>query len=63
MAIEALDFDGIRLDKAAQMTIDYSAEWVMAMRQCARNLGKRNFIINGEVRSAASADAADAIGR
>jgi alpha-1,3-glucan synthase len=44
-----LDIDGIRVDKATQVTTDYLASWGQATRQCAANLGKSNFFITGEV--------------
>jgi alpha-1,3-glucan synthase len=49
MAIEALDLDAIRIDKSTQVTVLALAEWATAARQCATNLGKKNFYITGEV--------------
>lgn len=49
MAITALDIDAIRIDKATQVTVDALAEWASSARQCAFNLGKKNFFIPGEV--------------
>ncbi|KAH9981170.1 modular protein with glycoside hydrolase family 13 and glycosyltransferase family 5 domains [Lactifluus volemus] len=49
MAIEALDLDAIRIDKSTQVTVHALAEWATAARQCATNLGKKNFYITGEV--------------
>lgn len=49
MAITALDFDAIRIDKSTQVTVDALATWATAARQCALNLGKKNFLITGEV--------------
>lgn len=49
MAIEALDLDGIRLDKATQVTLDALAEWSSSARECAKRLGKNNFYVPGEV--------------
>ncbi|KAG6856082.1 hypothetical protein H0H87_007521 [Tephrocybe sp. NHM501043] len=49
MAIEALDFDAIRVDKATQMTVDGLASWSSGTRRCASGLGKTNFLITGEV--------------
>ncbi|OCH94959.1 glycoside hydrolase family 13 and glycosyltransferase family 5 domain-containing protein [Obba rivulosa] len=49
MAITALDFDAIRIDKSTQITVDALANWATGTRQCATNLGKKNFLIVGEV--------------
>jgi alpha-1,3-glucan synthase len=49
MAIKALDFDAIRVDKATQVTLDALSGWAAATRACAYNLGKQNFLITGEV--------------
>lgn len=49
MAIQALDLDGIRLDKATQVTVEALAEWASAARSCAKQLGKNNFYVPGEV--------------
>ncbi|KIL69786.1 glycosyltransferase family 5 protein [Amanita muscaria Koide BX008] len=49
MAINALDFDAIRVDKSTQITLDALSAWASGTRQCAANLGKRNFFIAGEV--------------
>ncbi|KAI5123355.1 hypothetical protein M0805_001776 [Coniferiporia weirii] len=49
MAITALDFDAIRIDKSTQVTLDALAEWTTSVRQCADGLGKSNFLITGEV--------------
>ena len=49
MAIEALDLDAIRIDKSTQVTVDALATWATSVRQCATNLGKKNFYITGEV--------------
>lgn len=49
MAIEAFDLDAIRIDKSTQVTVLALAEWATAARQCATNLGKKNFYITGEV--------------
>jgi len=47
--IEATDIDGIRIDKATQVTVQYMSEWSAATKQCAADFGKDNFIITGEV--------------
>jgi alpha-1,3-glucan synthase len=44
-----LDIDGYRMDKAAQVTVDAFADWSESVRECARELGKNNFFIMGEV--------------
>ena len=49
MAIQALDFDGIRIDKSTQMTVDGLVQWTSTTRSCAAALGKDNFLIVGEV--------------
>ena len=50
LAIEALDIDGIRIDKATQVTVDFMAHWASHTRQCAaQNFGKKNFFIPGEI--------------
>lgn len=49
MQIAMLDIDGFRMDKATQTTIDAMAEWSDYQRQCARRLGKDNFLVVGEV--------------
>ncbi|KAG6866947.1 hypothetical protein C0991_003863 [Blastosporella zonata] len=49
MAITALDFDAIRVDKSTQVTVDALASWSNSTRQCAYQLGKKNFLITGEV--------------
>lgn len=49
LTIEALDIDGIRIDKATQVTVDFMAEWANATRECARQFNKDNFFIPGEI--------------
>lgn len=49
MCITALDIDGIRIDKAIQVTVDGLAKWSHATRECAKKLGKENFFIPGEI--------------
>lgn len=44
-----LDVDGFRIDKATQVTTDFLADWGEAMHACARQFGKTNFFIPGEV--------------
>ncbi|KAG8940827.1 Cell wall alpha-1,3-glucan synthase ags1 [Tulasnella sp. 424] len=49
MAIKALDFDGIRIDKATQVTLEALSQWTTHTHQCAAAVGKNNFFIPGEV--------------
>ncbi|WVQ79175.1 hypothetical protein IAT38_001271 [Cryptococcus sp. DSM 104549] len=49
LTIEALDIDGIRIDKAGQVTVDFMADWSNHTRACAREFGKDNFFIPGEI--------------
>jgi alpha-1,3-glucan synthase len=49
MAIQALDFDAIRIDKSTQLSLDALAVWTSGTRECAANLGKKNFLIAGEI--------------
>ncbi|KAN0123743.1 glycosyltransferase [Russula decolorans] len=49
MAIQALDIDGIRIDKSTQVTVDALSQWATAARSCATKFGKKNFYITGEV--------------
>lgn len=44
-----LDIDGFRFDKATQVTVDAQAEFGDFMRQCARQVGKENFFMPGEI--------------
>ncbi|KAI9206635.1 glycoside hydrolase family 13 and glycosyltransferase family 5 domain-containing protein [Polychytrium aggregatum] len=53
LAVEALDIDGIRLDKATQMTADFLANFAPGVRSCASRVGKNNFLIVGEVTGSA----------
>ncbi|KAG8934063.1 Cell wall alpha-1,3-glucan synthase ags1 [Tulasnella sp. 418] len=49
LAIKALDFDGIRIDKATQVTVQALADWTTHTHKCAGEVGKNNFFIPGEV--------------
>ena len=49
MTIAMFDIDGYRIDKAVQVTIDSLADFSSYQRQCARNFGKENFLVIGEV--------------
>lgn len=44
-----LDIDGIRIDKATQATVDALAEFSESIRECARDYGKQNFLVAGEI--------------
>lgn len=47
--IQMLDLDGFRMDKAVQTTLDAMADFSSYQRECARRLGKDNFLMVGEV--------------
>ncbi|KAL9609251.1 MAG: hypothetical protein Q9167_005970 [Letrouitia subvulpina] len=47
--IAMLDIDGFRMDKALQTTPDKMAEFSSWQRQCARDHGKNNFLMVGEI--------------
>lgn len=47
--IAQLDVDGFRYDKATQSTIDAMGYMNDAMRTCARQYGKENFFLPGEI--------------
>ncbi|KPI40742.1 Cell wall alpha-1,3-glucan synthase mok11 [Cyphellophora attinorum] len=49
LQITMLDIDGFRIDKAVQVTIDALAEFSHYQRECARSVGKDNFLVVGEV--------------
>jgi alpha-1,3-glucan synthase len=49
MAIKALDIDGFRIDKAVQVTVDAQAAFSSAMRHCAAEVNKTNFVVFGEI--------------
>ncbi|KAL8283489.1 hypothetical protein RQP46_005592 [Phenoliferia psychrophenolica] len=49
LIISMLDIDGIRIDKATQMTVAALADWASTTRTCATKLGKTNFFIPGEI--------------
>lgn len=51
LQITMLDIDGIRFDKAAQVTVDAQGEFSAAMRKCAASVGKDNFFLPGEITS------------
>ncbi|KAL2146355.1 hypothetical protein VTI28DRAFT_4380 [Corynascus sepedonium] len=51
MAIRMLDIDGFRIDKAVQVTVDAQAAFSSAMRECAKEVGKENFVVYGEITS------------
>jgi alpha-1,3-glucan synthase len=45
LVISQLDIDGLRFDKATQMTVDAEAEMSASLRTCARKYGKENFFL------------------
>lgn len=49
MQITMLDIDGFRMDKALQTMIDSQAEFSSYQKECARQVGKDNFLVVGEV--------------
>lgn len=49
MQIAMFDIDGFRMDKGLQSSIDALAEFSAYQRQCARQYGKENFLMIGEV--------------
>ncbi|OQE16517.1 hypothetical protein PENFLA_c027G04293 [Penicillium flavigenum] len=49
MIIHSLDIDGFRYDKATQATVDALGDMSAAYRECAREVGKENFFITGEI--------------
>lgn len=49
LTLQMLDVDGMRLDKATQVTVDALGDWSNHMRNCAKDLGKDNFFIPGEI--------------
>lgn len=49
MIIASLDIDGFRYDKATQATVDALGDISGAYRDCARQLGKENFFLPGEI--------------
>ncbi|KAF6820108.1 alpha-glucan synthase [Colletotrichum plurivorum] len=49
MLIQMLDIDGFRYDKALQVTVDAQGLFSKKMRECAADLGKKNFFLPGEI--------------
>jgi alpha-1,3-glucan synthase len=49
LLISQLDIDGFRYDKAQQATVDAMASMNKRMREVARQYGKENFFISGEL--------------
>ncbi|KAK5936986.1 hypothetical protein PMZ80_010735 [Knufia obscura] len=47
--IQMLDLDGFRMDKGVQTTLDAMADFSTYQRECARRVGKDNFLMVGEV--------------
>ncbi|KIO16968.1 hypothetical protein M407DRAFT_12567, partial [Tulasnella calospora MUT 4182] len=46
---KALDFDGTRIDKATQVTLEALSKWTTHTHECAAAVGKTNFFIPAEV--------------
>ncbi|TAQ86550.1 hypothetical protein B7494_g5112 [Chlorociboria aeruginascens] len=49
ITIKMLDIDGFRIDKALTITSDAQADWSDFIRGCAKDVGKDNFFIPGEI--------------
>jgi alpha-1,3-glucan synthase len=49
LLISQLDIDGVRFDKATQMTVDAEADIAASLRTCARKYGKNNFFLPGKL--------------
>lgn len=49
MMITALDLDGFRMDKGMQISVDAQGNFSAAMRECAKQHGKHNFFVTGEI--------------
>ena len=49
LALKALDFDGIRVDKATQVTLDATSIWAVGVQECAVKLWKKNTSTTSEV--------------
>jgi alpha-1,3-glucan synthase len=49
MQIAMLDIDGFRFDKAVQITVDALGDFGDTVRQCAKQFGKDNFFMPGEI--------------
>lgn len=49
ITLAMLDIDGYRMDKGLMITIDAQAHFSSSMRECARQYGKDNFFVSGEI--------------
>ncbi|KAI9931074.1 hypothetical protein ASPWEDRAFT_124272 [Aspergillus wentii DTO 134E9] len=49
--IASLDIDGFRFDKSVQATVEPLSEMLAAYRDCAKQYGKDNFFLPGEITS------------
>lgn len=49
LTIQMLDIDGFRYDKATQVTVDAEGKFSANLRKCAREVGKDNFFLPGEI--------------
>ncbi|KAL5338002.1 hypothetical protein BJX70DRAFT_408930 [Aspergillus crustosus] len=51
MQIASLDIDGFRFDKSVQATLEPLSEMISSYRTCAKQYGKENFFLPGEITS------------
>ncbi|GLA32170.1 hypothetical protein AnigIFM63326_011309 [Aspergillus niger] len=51
IVIASLDIDGFRFDKAVQATLDPLGDMLAVYRECAKQYGKKNFFLPGEITS------------
>ncbi|KAI7774406.1 hypothetical protein LA080_008800 [Diaporthe eres] len=49
LTIQMLDIDGFRYDKATQVTVDAEGKFSANLRKCAKEVGKDNFFLPGEI--------------
>jgi len=49
LSLQALNYDGISIDKATQVTVDTMAIWATRVKKCIAQVGKGNFFISDEV--------------
>lgn len=49
IAVQMLDIDGFRFDKATQITVDAQGDFANYIRECASSIGKNNFFMPGEI--------------
>ncbi|KAL4864230.1 hypothetical protein BDV12DRAFT_205867 [Aspergillus spectabilis] len=51
LQIASLDIDGFRFDKSVQATLEPLSEMLAVYRECAKQYGKHNFFLPGEITS------------